>query len=218
MNKIILFFLILFALAPLEGFCQLGNDGSYIWNTIQVNHQFNSKYELVFTNRIFYSDISDRLDFYFLDLTGYRALNKHISMGLGYRRTESYKPDQWNPGNIFWTYGVIYAKTAGIKLKIATRLGYKTFKDIDSQIALDNISTVDFFTNSTSKFPKPYLIEEVFSELKSLKVQNMKLFTGLHLLKGQHFGFDVFYAFWKSNTSSGWKDYNVYGIATKINL
>lgn len=218
MNKIILIVLFVIISGIQMVFAQLGNDGSYFWNTIQINRKFNPKYELVFTNRAFYSNISDRLDFYFLDLTGYRTVNKHFSVGLGYRRTESYKTDQWNYGNIYWTYGVIYTRTGGVKLKIANRLGYKSFKDIDSQIALDNISTVDFFTNSTSKFPKPYLIEEVFSELKSLKVQNMKLFAGLHLLKGQHFGFDVFYAFWKSNTTSGWKDYNVYGIATKFNL
>lgn len=218
MNKIILILLFVFVCGTQIVFGQLGNDGSYLWNTVQINHKIGGKYEFVFTNRVFYSNISDRLDYYFLDFTGYRSLTKHFSAGLGYRRTETYKTDKWNYGNIYWMYGVIYAKTGGVKLKIANRLGYKSFKDIDSQIAFDNISTIDFFTNSTSKFPKPYLIEEVFSELKSMKVQNMKLFTGLHLLKGQHFGFDVFYAFWKSNTSSGWKDYNVYGIATKINL
>lgn len=199
-------------------FGQLGDDGTYLWNTIQVNHKWGQKYELVFTNRVFYSDISDRLDYYFLDLTGYRTVTKHVSVGLGYRRTETYKTDRWNYGNIYWMYGVIYAKAAGVKFKIANRLGHKSFKEVDSQIAFDNISTIDFFTNSTSKIPKPYVIEEVFSEVKSMKVQNMKLFTGLHLLKKPNFGFDVFYAFWKSNTSTGWKNYNVYGVATKFNL
>lgn len=218
MNKIILILLFVVVSYTQTVFGQLGNDGTYLWNTIQINHKLGQKYELVFTNRVFYSDISDRLDFYFLDLTGYRALTKHFSAGLGFRRTESYKTDQWNYGNIYWTYGVIYAKTGGVKFKISNRLGYKSFKDLDSQIALDNISTIDFFTNSTSRIPKPYVIEEVFSELKSMKIQNMKLFTGLHLLKNPNFGFDVFYAFWKSNTTTGWKDYNVYGIATKFNL
>lgn len=201
-----------------EGYSQFGKDGSYLWNTVQVNHKFNPKYEVVFTNRVFYNHISDRMDFYFFDLTGYRMLTRHFSLGLGLRRIESYKSDRWDPVNVLWTYGIIYAQTVGMKFKIANRFGYKTYRDSESQLALDNISTVDFFTNSKNRIPKPYLLTEVFSELKSMKIQNVRIFTGLHLLKFRSVDFDGFCALWKSNTSSGWKSYNVYGLATKIRI
>jgi len=200
------------------GFSQNGSDGSYLWNTVQVNYQVNAKYELVFTNRLFFNTQIDRFDLYFFDLTGYRKLNNHFSMGLGIRKLNSYKAEEWNPVNIFWTYGIFYAQAAGMKIKLANRFGYKMLNNNDSQLAFDNISSVDFFTKSTSKIPKPYMAGEVFSELKSMQIQHCRLFGGLHLMQKEHLGIDVFYALWKARSEPDWKAYHVFGLSTKFHV
>jgi hypothetical protein len=199
-------------------FAQEEKAGSYLWNTVQVNYQLKQKYELVFTNRIFYNTQIERMDFYYFDLTGYRTFNRHLSMGLGYRNIHNYKVIDWKSGNLFFLYGIYNANPGFFKLKIATRVGYKHFKTDNSQIGLDNISTIDLFANSARKFPKPYLTEEAFSELKSMKIQHLRLFAGLHLLKKEHWGFDVFYARWKSHVTKSWENNNILGVATKINI
>lgn len=200
------------------GFCQLGNDGTYVWNTLQLNHKFDPKYEIAFTNRLYYSDISNRMEYYYLDLTGYRNFNTHFSMGLGERITGSYKLGKWNPGNSILGYGIIYLQAGSVKIKLALRSGYKSFKYSNSQIPFDNLTTIDFFTKLTNKIPKPYIYTELFSELKTFKLQNARLFSGLHLLKKKYIGLDVYYALWESNTSAGWKSYNIYGMATKFTI
>lgn len=214
-NNLIIFIFLMFSYPV---FSQEEKAGSYLWNTVQVNYKVDSKYELAFTNRFFFNNRIDRVDFYFFDLTGYKSLSRHLSMGLGYRNIHSYKVPEWNSGNLFFLYGIYNAAPGFFKLKIATRLGYKHFKINGSQIGLDNISTIDFFANSARKFPKPYITEEAFSELKSMKIQHLRLFTGLHLLKKEHWGFDVFYARWKSHVTERWENNNIWGIATKLSI
>lgn len=88
----------------------------------------------------------------------------------------------------------------------------------DSQYAWDNISNLDFFTKSSGKFPGPYLSQELFSELKSMKIQNYRLFGGLHLLQKEHFGIDIYYCYWKARALPDWKIYNVFGLSTKFRI
>lgn len=212
--------LIIFCFMLLQCFVYAQDEGagSYFWNTVQFNHPIKQNYELVITNRIFYNTQIERMDFYYFDLSGYRTFSRHFSLGLGYRNTHSCKVRNWNSGNLFLLYGIYHANPGFIKLKIATRLGYKQFESDDSQIGLDNISTIDFFANSARKFPKPYIAEETFSELKSMKIQHLRLFTGFHLLKKEHWAFDVFYARWKSHVTETWNNNNIVGVATKFSI
>jgi hypothetical protein len=211
--------LIFLLVSVLSGvFARSGSDGSYFWNTVVVNCQLNSKYELTFINKEHYSNQVSRFDFYYLDFAGYRKVNPHLSIGLGYRKSESYKSAQWNPGNNYFLYGIYYASPGSLKLKISNRFGYKTFYQADSQYAWDNISNLDFFTKSSGKLPKPYLSQELFSELKSMKIQNYRMFGGLHLLRKDHFGIDAYYCYWKTRSVPDWKTYHVFGLSTKFHI
>jgi len=112
----------------------------------------------------------------------------------------------------------LFFSPANLKIKFANRAVYKSFRTADSQIGLDNITNVDFFAGSQSRIPKPYLADELFSELKSMKLQNIRLYGGLHLWKKEHFGIDLFYCYLFANSGNEWKNFNVYGLNTKISI
>ena len=115
-------------------------------------------------------------------------------------------------------YGVGYFNPGDVKIKFANRFALRTFKVSETQYTFDNISNVDFFVHSTSKIPKPYFMDEIFTNLQVRKVQTIRLYGGLHVLKFKHVGFDLFYCYQKARPSWVWKEYNIFGINTKFRI
>jgi hypothetical protein len=218
MKKITLLIIILLALTIPDGFAQIAGDGSYFWNSISITYSFNDKTDLVFANKDHYSNQIDRLDYFHFELIGYRKLTKTFLLGLGVRQTESYKTDGWNPGKTYMLYGVFAWNPWNIKIKFANRLVAKASKTSDNQYGLDNITNVDFFTGSTSKLPRPYLMDELFTSLDIGKVQTIRLYGGFRLLNKKHWGLDIYYCYWKTRSTAEWKDYNVFGLNTKFRI
>lgn len=212
-----LFILLLFSSVS-RSFAQWPDDGSYLWNVVNISYPVNEKTNLLLNFKEQYNNQTDRNDFFHIELTAYRKLSSSFSMGLGYRQTESYKADTWLAGHNYLLYGVFMFSPANLKIKFANRIVYKSFRNTDSQVGFDNITNIDFFAKSKSKIPKPYIGDEVFSELKSMKLQHIRLYFGFHLLKKEHFAFDVFYCDLFVNSELAWKNFNVYGINTKINI
>lgn len=210
--------MIILNVSAAEGFAQFAKDGSYIWNVLNVSYSINDKTDLVLSNKNHYSNQTDRVDFSHTELTAYRKISPKFSLGLGYRQTESYKLQHWVAGHNYLLYGVYYLTPGNVKIKFANRLAYKSFKAYAPQYGFDNITTIDLFVKSENKLPKPYLNEEMFSELKSLKVQNFRLYSGFHLFKRKHFGVDMFYCYWKTRPAAEWKNYNVFGLNSKFSI
>lgn len=212
----LLFFLFLFSF--LDVFSQWGSDGSYYWNSTGITFPINSKYELYFGNKDHYSNQIDRIDYFHFELIGYRKMTENFSLGLGARQTESYKSDQWNPGQTYMFYGVLAFSPLDMKIKFANRLTAKVSKTADTQYGIDNISNVDFFTKSKWKFPKPYLADEIFSNLNTEKVQTVRVYSGFHVVKKEHWGIDLYYCYVQTRSTAEWKYYNVLGIGTKVKI
>lgn len=218
MKKITAVIIILLSICVNKGFAQLSNDGSYLWNTTSITYTLNDKTEFSIGNKDHYSNQINRLDYYYYDLTGYRKLTNHLSLGLGYRRSSSYKSNLWSGSNNYLSYLVYLAQPGNMKIRCATRFAYKTFETADSQYSIDNISTADFFVNSKWHFPKPYLMNEIFTEIKTKRFQNVRIYGGLHLLKMKYFGLDLYYCYWRTHSGPTWYAYNVLGINTKVRI
>jgi hypothetical protein len=208
---VLLLFLVVFGFQ--KCFSQLGSDGSYLWNSIGVTYSLNDKTDISFgNNRI------NRLEYYHFELIGYRKLTKSFSLGLGIRQTENYKSNGWNPGQTYMFYSVLLFDPLDMKIKFANRVTTKVSKTAANQYGLDNISNVDFFERSTCKFPKPYLMDEVFSNFNVGKVQTVRIYGGFHVVKRKNLGIDLFYCYWTTRSTADWKDYNVLGISTKVKI
>lgn len=218
MAKIIGLLLLLFVFGISDSFAQIGSDGSYFWNATSITYSFNDKTELYLGNKDHYSNQINRLDYFHFELIGYRKLSKKFSLGLGVRQTENYKLGKWNPGQTYLFYGVFLFDPLDMKIKLANRLTAKVSKTANTQYGLDNISNVDFFVRSTCKFPKPYLMDEIFSNFNSGKVQTVRIYGGFHVFKKEHFGIDLYYCYWTTRSTADWKDYNVLGISTKFRI
>jgi len=218
MNKILSLLIVLLIGSVSDCFAQLVPDDSYLWNVLNVTYPINQNTYLLLNAKEQFSNQIDRNDFFHIELDVYRKINPKFSVGIGYRQTESYKSAVWCAGHNYLLYGIFYFSPANLKIKFANRVVYKSFRNADSQIALDNITNVDFFAKSLNRIPKPYLSDEVFSELKSMKLQNIRLYGGLHVLKIEHFGIDLFYCYLFSNSGNEWKNFNVYGLNTKISI
>jgi hypothetical protein len=214
--KGLLFFLLVFSFS--DSFAQLGSDGSYFWNSTGITYSFNEKTELYFGNKDHYSNQINRFDYLHFELVGYRKLTPKFSLGLGIRETENYKSNGWNQGQTYMFYGVYLFSPWNMKIKFANRLTTKVSKTADNQYGLDNISNIDFFVRSTCKFPKPYLMDEIFSNFNLGKVQTVRIYGGLHVLKKEHWGIDLFYCYWQTRSTAEWKYYNVLGISTKVKI
>jgi hypothetical protein len=210
--------IVLVVVISLHGFAQIGSDGSYYWSSIGITYPINGKYELCFGNKDHYSNQENRFDYYHFEMIGYRKITNVFSLGLGARQTESYKSGQWNPGQTYMFYGVFQFNPLGIKIKFANRLVAKVNKTADTQYGLDNISNVDFFTKSKCRFPKPYLMDEIFSNFNSQRVQTIRIYTGFHVVKKTHWGIDLFYCYQQTRSTAEWKYYNVLGISTKVKI
>jgi hypothetical protein len=218
MAKIKGLLLLLFVFGISDCFAQIGSDGSYLWNSIGITYSLNDKTDISFGNKDHYSNQINRLEYYHFEVIGYRKLTKKFSLGLGIRQTENYKSNGWNPGQTYMFYGVLLFNPLDLKIKFANRLTAKVSKPADTQYGLDNISNVDFFVRSTCKFPKPYLMDEIFSNFNVGKVQTVRIYGGFHVFKREHFGIDLFYCYWTTRSTADWKDYNVLGISTKVKI
>ena len=199
-------------------FSQLGSDGSYLWNSIGITYSLNDKTDISFGNKDHYSNQINRLEYYHFELIGYRKLTKKFSMGLGIRQTENYKSNGWNPGQTYMFYGILLFEPLDMKIKLANRLTAKVSKAVETQYGLDNISNVDFFVHSTCKFPKPYLMDEIFSNFNVGKIQTVRIYGGFHVFKRKYFGIDLYYCNWQTRSTADWKGYNVIGINTKVSI
>ena len=218
MKKITVVIIILLSVCGNNMFAQLSADGSYIWNTTSITYTLNDKTELSLGNKDHYNNQIDRLDYYHFELTGYRKLTNQFSLGLGLRQTESYKSNGWNPGQTYLLYGVLFFNPLDMKIKFSNRLTAKVSKTAENQYGLDNISNIDFFVRSTCKFPKPYLMDEIFSNINSGKIQTIRIYGGLHLLKMKYFGLDLYYCYWRAHSGPIWNAYNVLGISIKVRI
>jgi hypothetical protein len=218
MKKITVVIIILLSVCGNNVFAQLSADGSYIWNTTSITYSLNDKTELSLGNKDHYSNQIDRLDYYHFELIGYRKLTNQFSLGLGLRQTESYKSNGWNPGQTYLLYGVLFFNPLDMKIKFSNRLTAKVSKTAENQYGLDNISNIDFFVRSTCKFPKPYLMDEIFSNINSGQIQTIRIYGGLHLLKMKYFGLDLYYCYWRSHSGPVWNAYNVLGVNTKVRI
>jgi len=200
------------------GYSQVGSDGSYLWNSTSLTYSINETNDLVLGNRDNYNFQINHLDYYHIDLIFYHKLSKDFSLGLGFRQTESFKIDHWNPGQAYLFYGVYVLSPSNFRIRLSSRIAVKTYKNLETFYGFDNFATVDFFTKSVNKIPKPYITGELFNNIEVQKVQAFRLFGGLHVLKLQHFGIDVFYAYWKTRPAWVWKDYNIFGLSTKVRI
>lgn len=218
MKKIALFLIIFLSVQVPEGFAQWAGDGSYFWNSIGITYTFNEKTELVLANKDQYSNQIDRLDYLHFELIGYRKLSQNFSMGLGIRQTESYQSEQWNHGQTYLLYGVYFLNPGNLKIRFANRIVSKTYKTSDTQFGLDNITDVDFFVKSPGRFPKPYLKDEIFTNLNRQKVQTIRIYGGLHVLKRPCWSVDLYYCFQNTRPSWEWKEYHVFGLSTKFSI
>lgn len=212
----LLLFILVFGISA--SFAQLGSGGSYLWNSTSITYSLNDKTELSFGNKDHYSNQIDRLDYYHFDLIGYRKLTSKFSLGLGLRQTESYKSNAWNPGQTYLLYGVLFFNPLDMKIKFSNRFTAKVSKTAETLYGLDNISNIDFFVRSTCKFPKPYLMDEIFSNINSGKIQTIRIYGGFHVFKKEHFGIDLYYCNWQTRSTADWKGYNVLGISTKVRI
>lgn len=201
-----------------KSFAQSGIDGSYLWNSTSVTYVYDEKNEFTIGNKDHFSNQINKLDYYYFDLTGYHKFTSHFQLGAGFRYSATLKTDVWNPSNNYLGYFVYLAQPGSLKIRFATRFAYKTFKTGNDQYSIDNISNIDFFVKSKSWFPKPYLMDEIFTELKTKRFQNVRIYGGFHLLKQKYFGLDLYYCYWRSHSGPNWYDYNVMGINTKIRI
>lgn len=209
---------ILFAFCSSEGFAQFASDGSYIWNSTSITYSLNDKTDLVISNKGHYSKLNDRLDYFHFDLIAYHKINEMLSLGMGFRQTESFKSNSWNPGRTYMLYGVYFWHPDNVIVKFSNRLVSKTYKASSTQFGLDNITNIDFFIRSTNKLPKPYLMSELFTNINFQRVQTMRLYGGFHLFRNEHFGIDIYYCYQKTRPNWEWKDYNVFGVNTKVRI
>lgn len=214
--RVITFFLLIFFAK--NGFGQIGSDGSYLWNSTGISYTINDKYELTFGNKDHYSNQLNHLDYMHFELIGYRKITNKFSLGLGARQSESYKSNSWISGQTYMFYGILLFNPFDIKIKFSNRLTAKVSRSSETQYGLDNISNIDFFTKSTRKFPKPYLQDEIFSNFNTQRVQTIRIYSGLHLVKRPHWGFDLYYCYLQSRSTAEWKYYNVLGIGTKFKI
>lgn len=214
MIKYLSLLIFLMSIFTLSGFAQLGNDGSYLWNSTGITYSLNDKTEFVLSNKDHFNVQIGRLDYYHFDLAGYRKLTSHFSLGLGLRLNETYKLQMWNRGGVYMFYGVYSANPGNIKIRFANRVAIRTYQISETQYTFDNNTNVDFFVRSVSKLPKPYLKDEIFTNLDYRKVQTIRLYGGLHMLKLKNIGIDLYYCYQKTRPTWEWKDYNVFGINT----
>ncbi|HAQ18569.1 MAG TPA: hypothetical protein DCR40_04955 [Prolixibacteraceae bacterium] len=213
------FLLILFmSILTSKGFGQLGNDGSFFWNSTGISYLLNDKTEFVLSNKDHFNIQIGRFDYLHFDLAGYRKLSDHFSLGLGLRLNETYKSEIWNPGGAYMFYGVYSGKPGNVKIRFANRVAIRTFKVFETQYTFDNITNVDFFVRSASKLPKPYIMDEIFSNIYSLKVQTIRLYGGFHILNLDNLGIDLYYCYHLTRPTMEWKEYNVFGINTKFRI
>jgi len=218
MTKILTAFLILFFVSVSEGYSQRHFDGSYLWNSTSISYELNHKTEFVFANKDHFSNQINHMDYIHFDLTGYRHITEKFSLGLGIRQSESYKTSGWSPGNAYFFYGVYQFSPMNMKIKFSNRIAVRTFKISDTQYTFDNNTSFDFFSGSKNKIPKPFLQDEVFTNLDEQKVQTIRLYGGFHLFKQEHFAVDLYYCYQKTRPSWEWKEYNVFGINTKFRI
>ena len=215
-SKLVLIFLL--SVCFTDCFAQFANDGSYFWHVSNVNYILNDKTSLLLNMKEQFSNQINQIDFFHAELTAFRKINTTFSVGLGYRQTENYKSSIWCAGHNYLLYGVCMFSPADMKIRFANRIVYKSFKQDDSQVGFDNLTNIDFFVRSTNRIPKPFVSDEVFSELKSMVFQNVRLYGGLHVWKGEYFGLDLFYCDMFVNSENTWRNFSVYGLNTKINI
>ena len=215
----LLFPLIVIALWPNEGFAQFTNDGSYLWNSASITYRSqNEKTEVYLGNKDHFSNQINKVDYYHFELIGYQKVSQHFSLGLGLRQTENFKSEVWKPGLTYMLYGVYAWSPWNMKIKFANRLMAKTYRFSDTQYGLDNVSNIDFFVHSANQWPKPYLMDELFSSIDLVKLQTIRIYTGFHVFNKKYWGIDLYYCYWKSRSTAEWKDYNVLGLSTKVKI
>jgi len=218
MIKCLCLFIIFYAIQTFNGFGQAGGDETYFWNTAGLTYSLSDKIEFTLSNKDHFNVKTGRFDYFHFDLAGYRKLSKHFSLGIGIRLNETYKSDLWNRGGVYMFYGVYSGISGNLNFKFANRIAIRTSAISETQYTFDNITTVDFFAQSSKPWPKPYLMDEIFTNLGYQKIQTIRLYGGFHVLRLKRMGVDLFYCHQKARPLWVWKDFNIVGVNTKFRI
>lgn len=218
MNKNTILLIFFLSLTAFTSFSQIGSDGSYLWNSMNITYSVSPKTQLVLANKDHFNNQIGRLDYYHFDFTVYHEIVRNFSLGLGLRQNETLKSGNWTPGNAYFFYGVYNFSPANIKIKFSNRLALRTFRISETQYTFDNNTILDFFSKSNSIIPKPFLQDELFTNLKAEKIQTLRLYGGIHLLKKLHWGMDLYYCYTAIRPLWIWKEYNILGLNTKFKI
>ena len=218
MKKFFYLIIIVIIFTSRSGFAQFASDGSYLWNSTSISYSPDTKTEIVLANKDHYSNQINHMDYYHFDLAAYRLITRTFSVGLGIRQSESFKATSWNPGNAYFLYGVLSFNPGPIKIKFSNRIALRTSRNAETLYTFDNNTVVDFFVKSVNRIPKPFLQDEIFTNLNQGKIQTVRYYGGFHILKVTHFALDLYYCYQKTRPSWVWKYYDTFGLSAKFKI
>ncbi|MFA5351413.1 MAG: DUF2490 domain-containing protein [Candidatus Omnitrophota bacterium] len=193
-------------------------DGDFqVWNTDVEEFKVNKETKVVLEEEFRWGGSAKEFYYQHYDLGFLYSLNKHLSVGTGYRHILSKSKGKFLVENEPYISATLFWDTAGFKFDDRSRLEYNHFDYKDDTWRYRNKLTMKLPWKFTKFEIQPYLADEIFILFDDSQRLNTNRFSaGLGLTITKNLKGEIYYMLQSSKGSKLWTATNVLGTKFKL--
>ena len=191
-----------------------------VWNTDVEEFRINSSLKLALEEEFRWGNNAGDFYYHHYDLGFFYDVNKHLSIGIGYRQIFEEKSGKFKEENEPYGTATFIWETAGFRFDDRSRLEYRHFDYQTDSWRYRNKITVKAPWKFTKWEIQPYVADEIFLGLNGINLDRNRFFSGLGFKISRNLKGEIYYML-QSSKSSGtclWKDANVLGTKLKLSF
>ncbi len=189
-----------------------------VWNTDTEEFKVNKDLKVALEEEFRWGDNASQFYYHHYDVGIFYALNKHWSVGGGYRHVYELRKGEFKLENEPYLTATLLLKKQGFILDSRNRLEYRHFDFQDDSWRYRNKFTLKFPWKFTKIEIQPYVADEIFVGLGggTNEFNQNRLSAGFGMNLTKNIKGEIYYLLQSTKSSDIWADANVLGTKIKI--
>jgi hypothetical protein len=197
--------------------CHAYDDGDFqVWHTEGQETKINKDLKLTLEEEFRFADNANEFFYHHYDAGLVYALNKHLDIGLNFRRVYERVRGKFRVENRPHINITPKWELFGMKFEDRSRFQYRNFDYQEEYWQYRNKFTVKFPWKFTRLEIQPYLADEIFVTLNDGEVNRNRYYAGLGMKLTKNLKAEFYYLLQRGKSSGKWSNSNVFGSKLKV--
>ena len=183
-----------------------------LWNKNQLNVTLSTRLTLKVAQKIHFIPESEKLEVFYGEVFLSDLPLGWMEYGAGFRVSKVQPIKQtWTTENRLMVFADFTKTIDAFRFTFGNRFEYRNFSDLSDLFRYKQTFTLQF-PNLTGWGIQFYASEETFFKLNDGKMNLARFFSGLHVLKTEHFRLSVYYGLQKTKVINKWYSSDIIGM------